>query len=75
MSAIVGQNGSVTAGHDCGVSARRRGVLRVSDRIAAVVLADQLSGGAPISDRAPGQAERRELPVMDMAPTIRSLDD
>jgi hypothetical protein len=47
----------------------------MSDRIDAVVLADQLAGGAAISDRAPGQAECHELTVVNMTPPVRALDD
>jgi hypothetical protein len=40
-----------------------------------VVLADQLAGGAAVGDRAPRQAERDELAMVDVAPTIRLLTD
>jgi hypothetical protein len=47
----------------------------VTDRVDAVVLADQLAGRAAISDRAPGQAKCRELPMVNMPPTVRALED
>ena len=61
------------AGHDRGVRPRCRRVLRVSDRVDAVVLASQLAGGAAVGDRAPGQTERAERTDLDeIAPSHRT---